>query len=116
MATDPRRLQKPRIRDFRSGDPCELAHSVCFSFAHPENVTDRNTVRQNRISEQLAVALPPNRLSAHHRGRAVLRKREQILDTATELRGLHVIGVSAEAWMLPRGVYGIESWFSQSAQ
>src|SRR5882672_6005452 len=57
---------------------------------------DRPSVDRKTVRDEPSMAPPPERLGAHERGSRFARERDQALVPARELRGAHVIRVSAE--------------------
>ena len=113
---DTRRLQKPRIHDSSVMRFRELAQLVGLSFGLAHNVQHRHTTYKKGIAEQPAVALPPHRLSAHDRRGLQRGDANQIIQSALEFIGLHVVGVAAERRMTPPGVDRVRPRFAQPAQ
>jgi hypothetical protein len=79
-------------------------------------VTDVDVSRHEDIGNQLAVALPPFRLRAHHRSLPLARKCDQPVQRPRKLDRLHVIGVSAERGMPPAAVRRVRFRLSQPAK
>src|SRR3954447_16472142 len=71
------------------------------------NLTDGDASRDQRVRNQRSVAAPGHRLCAHEDHTLLFREIETTLQTAFELRRLHVVGVATEAGIAPPGVRGV---------
>ena len=60
---------------------------------------------QERIGDQGTVATPRNGLGAHDRDPLQGCERNEFVKMLLEIRGLHVIGIAAEACVAPTHVY-----------
>lgn len=105
QAADPRRrhsrLQQPGIVDGGSLHSRELAQLMSLRLRRPEDVEDGSAANHERVRQQPAVTLPPQRLRAHDRRRPAGGVREQILYGGGKGRRLHVVGVAAEPFFTP---------------
>src|SRR4051812_26676470 len=80
---------------------------MLLCFLSIEDVQDAPAARFEIIRDQRAMAAPPDRLRAHDRGPFLKRPRGKPFNLVSKLRRLHVIGISTEGWMPPRGVVRI---------
>src|SRR3954462_9926211 len=79
-------------------------------------MTDLDAAGDGRIGDELAVASPPDRFGAHHRGGSVAGPLHQVVERVFERRRLHVIGVAAESLDPPRGVHRITPRLAKAAK
>ena len=78
---------------------CDRAASQAEDVEHPATANDK------RIRHELAVTSPGNRLSTHQSRRAIVGQVQELLSKGLpEFRRLHVVGVGAEAGVLPVGM------------
>ena len=68
-----------------------------------DEVDDVRSSHHDRVRDQATVAVPPQRLRAHDRGRPVL-VAQQPDDRVTELGRIGVVGVGPERGVAPRGM------------
>jgi hypothetical protein len=62
------------------------------------------------------MAAPWNGLRAHQHDMRVPREIDTPIQTSSEWRGLHVVGIPAKARISPPTVHRVPPWVSQSAQ
>ena len=88
-----------------------------LDFVCAENVQHFHPARFEVIRDKRAMATPPDCFRAHNSGRPRFRRNvEQALDSFLELLRLHVIGVTAERRVAPRGIARVWLGFSFAAQ
>ena len=76
-----------------------------------------NAAPFQEIRNQSAMTAPPDRFRAHKRGRSnFVRKIDKAIDAFAKLFGLHVIGVTAECFVTPRGISRIRFRFPTAAK
>ncbi len=80
------------------------------------NLADRDPPDLEGVRDERAMAAPWNGLSAHQRDLRVLRELNTPIQTSSELRGLHVVGIPPEACIPPPAVRRVPPRVSQSAQ
>src|SRR6476469_1563855 len=77
---------------------------------------DGPSADSKRISNQRAMAAPRHCLCTHDGRRSVPALRHQRLEGSPKRLGLHVVGIAAEACVLPAGIDGVSLGVSQPAQ
>lgn len=100
-------LQQPRIDDSAVLFPGELAQLMGLRLRSGEYVPHRHTSHQKGIGEQPAVALPPHSLRAQNCRWRDRREFFEHLDRVLEFPRLHVIRVTPEPLVAPRGIHRI---------
>ena len=71
---------------------------------------------QQRVRNQRTVAAPRDGLCAHQHDTLPLRELNALVQTLSERRGLHVVGIAAEAGIPPSCVGGVAPGTPQAAQ
>jgi hypothetical protein len=84
--------------------------------ARARNLLHIKTPNQQCIGNQRAVTPPGNGFGAHDSRRPLMGQPNQFFKGLVELRGLHVIRVSAKTRIAPGGVDGIATRMPQSAE
>ena len=61
-----------------------------------------------KIRDQPAMTMPPDRFRAHDRGRSGrFRQVQQVFDPRRKFRRSHVIGITTESSIVPSGINGV---------
>ena len=81
-----------------------------------EDVAHVDPSGRQGIGNQLAVALPPLRLGAHHCRASIPAEREQRVEVPRKCRRLHVVGVPAKALVLPAAVRRVATRLAETAK
>ena len=113
-----------RREDFRRGPDTTPASemrangviSCGCAFPSGEDVHHGDAVRGERVGEQPTMALPPERLRAHHGGSRHARVAHQALEAGGKSVGVHVVGIPPERRVGPGGVDSSRAWPPQAAK
>ena len=104
------------VNDFRSFHVRKRSEGVLFGRSWANDFEHFDAARQQRIGNKRTVAAPRHRLRAHQRRRFFKPETDGVLDSGVKFRRLHVVGISAEAFVAPAQIDGILPWMAQTAQ
>ena len=97
-------LEKPWVGQFAIDHARKFRERVRAALADVEEVDHRPAVNGEVVGDQPAMAHPPEPLGAHEGGRMRACQLLQHVDSGTEFRCRHEIGVGAERGHLPAAV------------
>jgi len=105
-----------RIGDGSAMHPRERRKGVRRRLGRRHDVAHLQTPHDERVGNQLPVALPPLRFGAHDRDKAICGKGKQCVERLREFAGLHVVGIASKTRLAPSTVRRIATRLAETPE